>query len=289
MGRPMSPAATRWRSRAVLSSKRKTWATPSRSPAWPAASTICRHSAAFMPIGFSQRTGLPAARAVSTSCRWQTFGVVTRTASTSGQRLSSSVEEKTCGIPNCSALARAWWESRRERATTLQFCARAKPGINRLTACNPNPAMPKRIIESGGPLGAFYISGGRTSCSYLRSCQSSALSHVSQHHGIDVAAADHRDIYFCGGERLGMEKKGGRSDRATWFRQGLRISTQGTLRLENFFLGHAYNVVDIGANVFESNRSDALGSKAVGDGLRDSFSREGDDLTSPQADRKSTR
>jgi len=29
----------------------------------------------------------------------------------------------------------------------LQFLARAKPGISLLTACNPKPAMPKRIMR----------------------------------------------------------------------------------------------------------------------------------------------
>jgi len=34
----------------------------------------------------------------------------------------------------------------RESAITLHFFARAKPGINRLTACNPNPVIPNRTI-----------------------------------------------------------------------------------------------------------------------------------------------
>src|SRR5713226_5090621 len=99
-----------------------------------------------MPIGFSQSTGLPAATAVRTSCRWHAFGVVTSTASTSGQRQSSSVEAKTCGMPYCAAASRALLASRRDRATTLQFRASAKPGISRRTACKPKPAIPKRIM-----------------------------------------------------------------------------------------------------------------------------------------------
>src|SRR5260370_4498245 len=106
-----------------------------------------------MPIGFSQSTGLPAATAVRTSCRWQALGVVTSTASTSGQRLSSSVEAKTCGMPYCAAASRALLESRRDSATTLQARARAKPGIRRRTACKPKPATPKRIM--GGLLASL--------------------------------------------------------------------------------------------------------------------------------------
>src|SRR6266851_1500725 len=106
-----------------------------------------------MPMGFSQSTGLPAATAVRTSCRWQALGVVTSTASTSGQRLSSPVDANTCGMPYCAAASRALLESRRDSATTLQSRARAKPGIRRRTACKPKPATPKRIM--GGLLASL--------------------------------------------------------------------------------------------------------------------------------------
>src|SRR5271157_1770315 len=143
----MSPAAIRSLSRAVLSSKRKIWATPSSTPASRAASTIWRHSSAFIAIGFSQSTGLPARTAARTSEQWHTSGVVTSTASTSGQRQSSSVEPNTCGMEYCSAASRAFCGSRRDSATTLQFWASLNPGIKRRAACNPKPAIPKRIIE----------------------------------------------------------------------------------------------------------------------------------------------
>src|ERR1019366_1232849 len=42
-------------------------------------------------------------------------------------------------------------------------------------------------------------------------------------------------------------------------------------------------VVHIGANVFEIDRADALGAKTVGQRLRDSLSREGDDAAGAQA------
>jgi hypothetical protein len=145
----MAPAAIRSLSRAVLSSKRKICATPSRTPASRAASTIWRHSSAFIAIGFSQSTGLPARIAVSTSEQWHTSGEVTNTASTSGQRQSSSVEPNTWGMEYCRAASCAFRGSRRDRAVTVQFWASLNPGISRRTACNPNPAIPKRIIMLG--------------------------------------------------------------------------------------------------------------------------------------------
>ena len=49
-------------------------------------------------------------------------------------------------MPYFAAASRALFESRRDRATTLQFWASVKPGIRRRTACKPKPAIPKRII-----------------------------------------------------------------------------------------------------------------------------------------------
>ena len=45
-------------------------------------------------------------------------------------------------------LLEAFAISRLESAVTLQRCAKTKPGISRLTACNPNPTIPKRTIEN---------------------------------------------------------------------------------------------------------------------------------------------
>ncbi len=84
-----------------------------------------------MAIGFSHRIGLLQAAATSASGKWQAFGVATNTASTSGQRQSFSAESKAKGISYCRADACAFARSRRERAVTRQFLARAKPGINR--------------------------------------------------------------------------------------------------------------------------------------------------------------
>src|SRR5438874_558420 len=103
-----------------------------------------------MPMGFSSRTGLPLRRAKSTSLRWQALGVVTKTASTSLDLQSSSGESKARGISYCRAEARACSRLRRLSALTVQFFDWAKPGISRLTACNPKPSIPKRIISGVG-------------------------------------------------------------------------------------------------------------------------------------------
>jgi hypothetical protein len=58
------------------------------------------------------------------------------------------VEEKTSGILNSADAAFAFAMSRRERAVTLQLRDNANPGINRRTACKPNPAIPNRTIGS---------------------------------------------------------------------------------------------------------------------------------------------
>ena len=142
MGRPIWPEATRSRRRAVLSSKRKTCATPSNTSALRAASTICLHSQAFIPIGFSQSTGLPWAIAIITSDRCSAFGVATNTASTSGDRHRSATESNARGILYCAADSRAAAMSRRESAVTWQPRASANPGISLRTACKPNPAIP---------------------------------------------------------------------------------------------------------------------------------------------------
>src|ERR1700690_1356586 len=59
-----------------------------------------------------------------------------------------SAESKASGMLCCRADSCAFSGVRRDRAVTRQFCARAKPGISRFTACNPNPRIPKRIKEN---------------------------------------------------------------------------------------------------------------------------------------------
>src|SRR6266545_8118892 len=92
-----------------------------------------------MPSGFSQSTALPASTAVSTSERWHELGVVTRTASTSGDLQSSATELKARGMLYSLADSFACLMSRRESAVTRQFFDQEKPGIKRLTACIRTP------------------------------------------------------------------------------------------------------------------------------------------------------
>src|ERR1700731_429373 len=64
----------------------------------------------------------------------------------------SSAESNASGMLYCRADSCAFSRVRRDRAVTRQFCASAKPGIRRFTACNPNPRMPNRIKRE--PCGA---------------------------------------------------------------------------------------------------------------------------------------
>src|ERR1700682_4068186 len=65
----------------------------------------------------------------------------------------SSAESNANGMLYCRADSCAFSSVRRDSAVTRHSCARAKPGMRRLTACNPNPRMPKRIKENHGVAG----------------------------------------------------------------------------------------------------------------------------------------
>ena len=65
-------------------------------PAFSAAAFMARASSAFMAIGFSQRTCLPALRAAMVQAAWALFQVQTLTASISGSAASIlSLSSKT--------------------------------------------------------------------------------------------------------------------------------------------------------------------------------------------------
>jgi hypothetical protein len=68
------------------------------------------------------------------------------TASTCGDRHSFSAESKAKGISWRRADSCAFTRSRRDRAVTRQFLARAKPGMSRFPAWSPKPMIPKLIM-----------------------------------------------------------------------------------------------------------------------------------------------
>ena len=80
-----------------------------------------------------------------------------------------------------------------------------------------------------------------------------------------------------------MEKKCGRGYGATRFGQRLRVRTQSAHGLADLVFGHAYDVIDISADVFEIDRADALGAKTVCECLRDLLRRGRDDAAGTQA------
>ena len=141
------------RKRAVLSSNRKTWATPSSKPAPRAASTIWRHSAACMPMGFSHSTGLPQRSASSTSARWQAFGVVTKTASTSGDRhmLLGRIEgQRNVVLPGrLSRLLHAASRQRGDPAVLRQRESRHQPLYGVQSEAENSEAYQKRTMWRG--------------------------------------------------------------------------------------------------------------------------------------------
>src|SRR5580698_1340976 len=158
-GLPIRPAAKQSRNQAVLSSKRNTWATPSGTFAWAAASTIWRHSLALIAMGFSHSTGLACLTARSTSRKCQEFGVATNTASTCEDWHKASAESNARGMSYWRADSSAFSKVRRERAVTRQLRADWKPGISRLTAWSPNPTIPKLTMWWTPPSSAIGISG----------------------------------------------------------------------------------------------------------------------------------
>src|SRR5208282_3523468 len=80
-----------------------------------------------------------------------------------------------------------------------------------------------------------------------------------------------------------MEKKRSRSDSSARFRHGFFVRTQSAHGLANFVFRHADDVIDISADMFEIDCSDALGAKTIGQRLRNLLGWKGHDVPGAQA------
>src|ERR1700686_1147359 len=86
---------------------------------------------------------------------------------------------------------------------------------------------------------------------------------LAQYLGIDIPTADHSDVDLRVGQSIGVKEKCSRSHGTARLGNGFRVPAQCAHGLANLVLGHGDDVVHIGADVFEIDRADALGAKAV--------------------------
>ena len=105
IGRPISPASIRCMAATNSGEKRRMKPICRTTPARLVPSMIASHSARFSAIGFSRKTCLPCAAAVSASSRWVKVGVVMITASNATLSSASSREANRASMPNSSPVA----------------------------------------------------------------------------------------------------------------------------------------------------------------------------------------
>jgi hypothetical protein len=89
------------------------------------------------------------------------------------------------------------------------------------------------------------------------------LAEACQHLRFDIAAADDRYIQLGFWQFFGVEDESGGCNRAAWFRDGVGIGGQVFHCLADFVLRDGDDFIDIGADMLEVDRADALGAKAV--------------------------
>ena len=120
------------------------------TPALSQAAIMASASASVIASGFSQSTGLPAAAAASTTGICLSFGVMTKTASTSGSVTSVSCVAWKFGMPCIAQKARPLAGSRVAPAWITACSARREAPIT-VVASEPRPTRPQRNVRTAIP------------------------------------------------------------------------------------------------------------------------------------------
>jgi hypothetical protein len=109
------------------------------------------------------------------------------------------------------------------------------------------------------------------------------LPEACEHLRFDIAAADDCNIQLGFGEFFGVEDETGGCNCAARFSDGVGIGGQVFHGLTDFVFRDADDVINIGADVLEVDRADALGAQAVSHRAGDLLGGKLDDLALAQA------
>ena len=128
-------------------------------------------------------------------------------------------------------------------------------------------------------LGVVILVGtdGRRPATVLAMAQS-FLPEACEHLRFDIAATDDCNIQLGSWEFVGVKDETGGCNCAAWFSNGVRIGGQVFQRPSDFVFRDGDDVVNVGADVLEVDRADALSAKAVGERAGDLLGGKLDDL-----------
>src|SRR5947209_4333495 len=111
----------------------------------------------------------------------------------------------------------------------------------------------------------------------------SALTQLTEHLGLDVAAADDGNVHFRFGKLVRVKEKSCRGHGTAGFGHSLPVLSKQLHRFTNLVLGHRDDVIDISADVLEVDWTNALRAKSVSERARNLLGRKLDDLAGTQA------